>query len=134
MTLEWIDDDRLRTRQVCQAIAEHPRTKERVWFNQAHLFHISSLHSEARECLLAQFGEANLPRNAYYGDGSPIEDSILDEIRGVYAEVETAYPWRESDILMLDNMLVAHGRRPFGGPRKVLVGMAEAFGMGEGAI
>ncbi|MGH8770786.1 MAG: condensation domain-containing protein [Burkholderiales bacterium] len=134
MTLEWMDSDRLCTRQVCQAVAEHPRTKEWVWFNQAHLFHISSLHSEARECLLAQFGETNLPRNAYYGDGSPIEDSILDEIRGVYAEVETAFPWRESDILMLDNMLVAHGRRPFSGPRKVLVGMAEPFGMGERAI
>jgi alpha-ketoglutarate-dependent taurine dioxygenase len=134
MTLEWVKGDRLRTRQVCQAVAEHPRTKERVWFNQAHLFHVSSLHPEAREGLLAQFDEADLPRNAYYGDGSPIEDSILDEIRGVYAELETAFLWHESDVLMLDNMLVAHGRRPFSGPRKVLVGMAEASGMDGEAI
>ncbi len=30
--------------------------------------------------------------------------------------------------MMLDNMLVAHGRAPFVGPRKVVVGMAELFG------
>jgi hypothetical protein len=32
------------------------------------------------------------------------------------------------DILMVDNMLVAHGREPFSGPRKILVAMAEPFG------
>lgn len=37
---EWKDGNRLRTSQVCQAIATHPKTKETVWFNQAHLFHI----------------------------------------------------------------------------------------------
>jgi hypothetical protein len=28
---------------------------------------------------------------------------------------------------MLDNMLIAHGREPFMGSRKVVVGMAEPF-------
>jgi hypothetical protein len=28
---------------------------------------------------------------------------------------------------MIDNMLVSHGRRPFKGPRKTLVAMAEAY-------
>jgi hypothetical protein len=27
--------------------------------------------------------------------------------------------------MLLDNMMVAHGREPFSGPRKVAVGMAE---------
>ena len=41
--LEWKADGELRTRQVCQAVARHPHTGESVWFNQAHLFHVSNL-------------------------------------------------------------------------------------------
>jgi hypothetical protein len=37
------------------------------------------------------------------------------------------FTWSAGDILMLDNMLTAHGRMPYNGPRKVLVGMAESF-------
>jgi alpha-ketoglutarate-dependent taurine dioxygenase len=96
-----------------------------VWFNQAHLFHISSLEPDVRESLLLSFREEDLPRNAYYGDGSRIEDDVLDEIRDVYQQEKVVFAWQEGDILMLDNMLMAHGRTPFIGQRKVLVGMAE---------
>lgn len=122
---EWKDSDNLRTRQVCQAVATHPQTGETVWFNQAHLFHVSSLNPEVRQSLISTFKEDDLPRNAYYGDGSPIEDSVLDEIRDLYQQEAVIFTWQEGDILMLDNMLAAHGRLPFVGSRKVVVGMAE---------
>lgn len=123
---EWKGNNRLRTVQVCQAVAAHPQTGEMVWFNQAHLFHISNLAPELRERLIAEFKD-DLPRNVYYGDGSPIEDEALDSIRACYQQEMIAFPWQERDILMLDNMLVAHGRMPFAGRRKVVVGMAESF-------
>jgi alpha-ketoglutarate-dependent taurine dioxygenase len=130
--LEWKDGgNRLRTRQVCQAVLEHPRTGGSLWFNQAHLFHVSSLPPELRETLLATFKEEGLPRNAYYGDGSPIEDDALSEIRRAYDEESVAFPWQEGDILMLDNLRVAHGRRPFTGKRRVVVGMAEPMSAGS---
>ncbi|MBA3712217.1 MAG: amino acid adenylation domain-containing protein [Pyrinomonadaceae bacterium] len=122
---EWTSNNRLRTRQLCQAVATHPKVGEMVWFNQAHLFHISSLEADIRESLLSSFRAEDLPRNAYYGDGSQIEDDVLDEIRDVYRQEQVVFPWQEGDILMLDNMLMAHGRAPFVGSRKVLVGMAE---------
>jgi alpha-ketoglutarate-dependent taurine dioxygenase/acyl carrier protein len=124
---EWTSNNRLRTRQLCQGVAAHPQIGEMVWFNQAHLFHISSLEPDVRESLLLSFGEEDLPRNAYYGDGSQIEDGVLNEIRDVYEEEKVIFAWQEGDILMLDNMLMAHGRTPFIGQRKVLVGMAEPF-------
>lgn len=127
ITYEWKPDGELRTRQVCQAVAVHPRTKETVWFNQAHLFHVSNLESSVREALLAVVNEADLPRQACYGDGTPIETAVLDEIRDVYQCHAVRFPWEEGDVLMLDNMLVAHGRTPFKGPRKILVAMAEAI-------
>ncbi|HEY0378319.1 MAG TPA: TauD/TfdA family dioxygenase [Pyrinomonadaceae bacterium] len=124
---EWKDENRLRTRQVRQAVATHPKTGETVWFNHAHMFHLSNLRPEVRESLLSEFKEEDLPRNAYYGDGSRIEASVLDEIRGVYQEAAVIFPWQEGDVLMLDNFLASHGREPFVGPRQILVAMAELY-------
>jgi alpha-ketoglutarate-dependent taurine dioxygenase len=124
---EWIDDENLRTYQVCQAVARHPVTQEMVWFNQAHLFHISALDPIVRETLLEVVTEENLPRNVYYGDGKPIEDQVLEEIRGVLDEHMVTFPWKQGDVLMLDNMLTAHAREPFQGKRRVVVAMAEAY-------
>jgi malonyl CoA-acyl carrier protein transacylase/alpha-ketoglutarate-dependent taurine dioxygenase len=132
MEFEWKDGERLRTRQLCQAIASHPKTGETVWFNQAHLFHMSSLGAGLQSALLGSFGEEDLPRNAYYGDGSRIEASVLDEVRAAYQQAATVFAWREGDVLMVDNMLVAHGRNPYVGPRRVLVVMAEPYGISDG--
>lgn len=126
--LEWKPDNRLRTRQVCQAIATHPRTGDVVWFNQAHLFHVSSLPDAMRATLLRGVAADELPRNAYYGDGSEIEAEALDHVREAYARETVAFAWEQADVLLLDNMLTAHGRLPFTGPRQVLVAMAEPHG------
>lgn len=80
-----------------------------------------------REAMLQAFEEEELPRNAYYGDGSSIETSVLDEIREVYQRASVSFPWQEGDVLLLDNMLVAHGRKPFVGTRKIFVAMTESF-------
>jgi len=122
---EWKDDGELRTRQVCQAVATHPWTGDQVWFNQAHLFHVSNLPAEVRESLLEIVDEEDLPRNVYYGDGTPIEHEVLERIRAVLDECAISFPWQEGDVLMLDNMLAAHARAPFTGPRKVVVAMAQ---------
>jgi hypothetical protein len=124
---EWLDHNRLRTRQVCQAAAVHPVTGVWVWFNQAHLFHVSSLESSVRAALSATYDEREYPRNVYYGDGSPIEDEALENIRAAYRQETITFAWQAGDVLMLDNMLMAHGRQPFTGPRKVVVGMVQSF-------
>jgi alpha-ketoglutarate-dependent taurine dioxygenase len=41
------------------------------------------------------------------------------------------FPWRTGDVLMLDNMLTAHARDPFEGPRKVVVAMAQSYREGQ---
>lgn len=122
---EWRSGDRLRTRQICQGVCNHPDTDEPLWFNQAHLFHVSSLLPELRESLLEDLGEDELPRHARFGDGSSIEEDDLAEIRAAYEQEMVIFPWQDGDLVLLDNMLTAHGRRPFSGKRRVLVGMAE---------
>lgn len=122
---EWKKGDRLRTRQVRPALRNHPRTGESVWFNHALFFHFSSLDSRARESILSVVDEEDVPFNTFYGDGSPIEADVLEEIRAAYAQETVCSPWRKGDILLLDNMLSAHGREPFEGARKIVVAMAE---------
>uniref|UniRef100_UPI000B4A4312 TauD/TfdA family dioxygenase n=1 Tax=Calothrix rhizosoleniae TaxID=888997 RepID=UPI000B4A4312 len=99
---EWKDADCLQTRQICPAVVEHPQTGEAVWFNQAHLFHISNLDPYVRESILKNYQESELPRNTYYGDGSAIETAVLAEIREIYQQESIIFPWREGDILLLD--------------------------------
>ena len=124
LSYEWLEHDVLRTRQVNPATAVHPGTGAKLWFNQAHLFHASNLGKEMADTLLASLGEENLPRNSYYGDGSPIEHEVMDLIRSAYAQTRIKFTWSRNDLLLLDNMLFTHGREPYTGPRKVLVGMA----------
>ncbi len=123
--VEWKSDGDLRTSQVRPAVIKHPKTGEAVFFNQILLHHTFCLKSEVRESLFSDFEENNLPRNVYYGDGSPIEDSVIEEILAVYQQAEVSFPWQKGDVLMLDNMLAAHKRNPYVGSRKIVVAMGQ---------
>jgi alpha-ketoglutarate-dependent taurine dioxygenase len=121
----WLEDDVLRTSGVCQGVARHPRTGEIVFFNQAHLFHSSSLGGEEREMLQEVFGD-QLPRHARYGDGSEITTGELEAVRAAFRANEIVFQWRRGDALLLDNMQWAHGRRSYTGERLVLAALMNA--------
>lgn len=120
---EWLEDNSLRTTETCQAVATHPGSGKTVWMNQAHLFHVSSLNEATRLALTELMVEEDLPRNAYYGDGSRIEDDDLAAVRAAFDAEIIAFPWQAGDLLMVDNLAMSHGRRSFEGPRRVLVAM-----------
>lgn len=122
---EWKGDGRLRTRQIRPAVRRHPKTGEEVWFNHAAFFHVTSLEPAMREALLADFGVEGLPYNTYYGDGTPIEPEVVEQIQAAYRAEMVVFPWEPGDVLLLDNLTVAHGRRPYTGERQVVVAMAE---------
>lgn len=123
MEFQWKDNDRLMTRCVRPAVVRHPRTGEPTWFTQAQHWHVSCLDPETRRVLTSSYRQEDLPRNCYYGDGSEIADDEMNHILGVYQKLEVSFPWQASDIILLDNLLTAHGRNPFVGERKLLVAM-----------
>lgn len=125
ISIEWVDDHHLRTRQIRPAIAIHPQTRESVWFNHATVLHVSSVKPGLREMLLKMCSEENLPNNTYYGDGTSIEPDVMEALRAAYRAETITFSWQETDVLLVDNLLTAHGRNPFTGKRKVVVGMAE---------
>jgi len=122
--LNWKRDGGLQTRNKTQVTKEHRSNNRPVWFNQAHLYHVSNLGVEVMNALLDSFSSPfELPRNAFYGDGGEIDIAYLDHIRQVLNSCKTIFPWAQGDILCLDNSLIMHGRTPFKGQREVLVAM-----------
>lgn len=124
---QWKADGCLHTAQICQAMATHPVTGDLIWFNQAHLFHVSSLEPKTRTALLSIYREDELPRNAYYGDGSSIEEETLNQVRKAFSAESVAFPWQLHDVLLLDNMRVSHSRNPFKGKRRILAAMGDLY-------
>jgi alpha-ketoglutarate-dependent taurine dioxygenase len=125
MDFEWKADGTLVTRAIRPAVVRHPTTGELSWFNQAQHWHICCLDHATRKSLTTLFAEDELPRRCYYGDSSPIEDSVMEEILEVYQRLELAFAWQAGDIMLLDNVLMAHARNPFAGERKLLVAMGD---------
>ncbi|GMK39949.1 hypothetical protein PCCS19_30040 [Paenibacillus sp. CCS19] len=122
---QWMQDGGLRVARTGPAVIEHPITKEPLWFNHAAFFHVSTLDESIREALLTIYKPIELPNNTYYGDGTEIEPEVLDLIREAYDAESIKFTWELNDVLLLDNLMVAHARERFEGPRKILVCMSE---------
>jgi alpha-ketoglutarate-dependent taurine dioxygenase len=126
LDFEWKSGDRLRTACVRPALINHPKTGAISWFNQAQHWHVSCLDPTVRDSLLAAFETDDLPRTCLFGDGSTIPDAFMDHILDVYRKLEVTFRWRQKDVLLVDNVLTAHARNPFVGPRKLFVALANS--------
>ncbi len=122
MELNWIGDV-LQTRHAAQGCVADESGRP-LWFNQTHVFHPANLAPAALASLTKLFGKDQLPRNAFYGDGSEISDETVHQVNAAFDERAVGIPWRAGDLVILDNMRFAHGRAPFKGSRKLHVAMA----------
>ncbi len=122
LAYQWINES-LRTWQTCQSTLVHEPTKKNVWFNQAHLFHVSMLPGNVQASLRTMFQDVEMPRNSYLGDGTAISPEHIAAIQAAYEEMKIPLRLLKHDVLLLDNERVAHGRHPYTGERKVRVAM-----------
>lgn len=121
----WKADGGIRVRSVRPAIVRHPVTGTEVWFNQADQWHPAGLGDETAAELATLLPEDEIPQNVTFADGSPIPAEYVRQIQEVGLASAVDVDWRRGDLLLIDNMLVAHGRRPFTGSRRVLVAMSD---------
>lgn len=122
---EWCGGDRLRTVQVRPAVARHPLSGEPVWLNHAMALHASSLPAELRRTIEREMGASAQPHATTYGDGTPIPDEVVEVLRAAYRAETARFDWRKGDLLLVDNLRVAHGREPYSGERSVAVAMSQ---------
>jgi alpha-ketoglutarate-dependent taurine dioxygenase len=121
---EWKRDGGLRITQLRPATTRHPVTGTEVWFNQSDQWHPAALGDDTARALAEVLPPDELPQSVTFADGTPIPDEYVLQVRdrGLAGAVDV--DWRTGDLLLIDNVLVGHGRRSFTGPRRVLVAMS----------
>lgn len=128
---EWPSADHLTTHQFSPGVILHPVTKEPLFFNQIQLHHTAFLDPKVLEALLAMVPREHLPRQVTFGDGTQIPDAMARHIEKVSWEHSVSFPWQHGDVLMVDNMLVAHGRNPYKNPREMFVAMGDMVSLSD---
>jgi alpha-ketoglutarate-dependent taurine dioxygenase len=124
---EWTGAGHLVLETERPATTRHPVTGRRVWFNQAHLFHLNARYlGRVRFALARAFFAATglVPHDASFGDGSPISDDVIAHLFDVLDAHTVPVVWEAGDALLVDNVLAMHGREPFRGDRKIVVAMS----------
>ncbi|MFD9338256.1 TauD/TfdA family dioxygenase [Streptomyces sp. NPDC060028] len=121
----WRADGGLHISQLRPATVVHPETGQEVWFNQADQWHPASLGDETAAALAQLLPPKELPQYVTLADGSPIPDQYVLQVRDRGLENAVNVDWNTGDLMVIDNIAVGHGRRPFTGPRRVLVAMTD---------
>jgi len=116
----WLPEGTLQVSTRCQALATHPQTGAEVWFNQADQWHPSALAPRVRAFYEELVGKDQLPHDCRYADGEPIEENVVAKIRRTLNQCKLLFDWQQCDLLVIDNILMMHGRESFTGERKTL--------------
>ncbi|ARF54310.1 TauD/TfdA family dioxygenase [Streptomyces gilvosporeus] len=117
---EWLPDGRLRTRQRRSAVVEHPRTGAPVWFNQVAFLNERTLDPMVRDYLVDVYGPEGLPFNTAYGDGTALTGETVETLNAAYRAATVGEPWQDGDVLLVDNLRMAHSREPYEGDRDIV--------------
>ena len=65
----------------------------------------------------------NSEKSICYGDDSPISNDDMAVVIKLADELTFDIPWQTGDIVLVDNFVTMHGRRPFEGQRRVLASL-----------
>ena len=117
----WKSKEQLILKWRRKAVEKHPLTGEMIWFNHSLFFNSNSLDPIVKNTL----SKDQLPFDTFYGDGSAIDIDTLAVIASAFDRNKKIFNWEKGDVLLLDNMLMAHGRNPYKGDRKIVVSMLE---------
>ncbi|MCH9626344.1 MAG: hypothetical protein S4CHLAM123_15410 [Chlamydiales bacterium] len=108
------------------SIIAHPKTGERVWFNQAHLYDYNPRLLGFWNWVGTKFvycRKNTVMHEIYYGDGKKVPKKDLYHVMDVLEKETIKFPWQKGDVLVLDNILTMHGRASFSGERRILASL-----------
>ena len=122
----WREDGSLSTLFVAPGFIDHPLTGETVWFN--HIAPQSQNRRIMGEERWAAFYERfkdkpHRPYGTTYGDGGEIDPTDLDVLFDALESLTLSIRWKEGDLMLIDNIVTAHGRNPYEGMRNIQVAL-----------
>lgn len=121
----WERDGSLRTKQRRAAIVEHPVTGETCWFNDIAFLNQWAVDDSERGVLLKTFGAEGMPLNTFYGDGEPLDEAAFKALLDAYDRTTRRVTLAPGELLLVDNILTAHGREPYTGEWDLAVALAD---------
>lgn len=139
----WLANDSLRLINTRPAVAIHPQSGKKIWFNHTQVFHSAAARMEYAHILGRQKNLRGLVLNLFlrindlwesftqkpeeramhvtFGNGDPIPDHYVKHLIDVIWKNIYINPWQKGDMIMIDNYRTAHGRLPYYGQREVNV-------------
>ncbi len=123
---QWLKGDWIEIKHRRPAVAQHPITGDKVWFNQAHLYDFNPRLLGLIRFLavkLVYFRRLTRLHEVSFADGSSISRSDLYHILDVLEKNTVSNPWKQGDVMVLDNILTMHGRATFKGKRRILTAL-----------
>ncbi|WP_059954606.1 TauD/TfdA family dioxygenase [Burkholderia ubonensis] len=117
------DGEQLVVERMSNWTVRHPETSEALWFNHGVFFNAMSLPDATRRAFEKLFGSGVYPFQTAYADGTAIDPDTYTSLRGAYEGALCRVRLQRGDVLIVDNLLVAHGRDAYEGMRKHYVTM-----------
>lgn len=116
----WHDDGSLTVFTSLEPFLDHPVTGQRLYRSGLHRAHTATevLSTEIRR-------NSHYPTGMFLGNAQRLEQAEVDHINAVCDQKTYSWPWRDGDIMILDNLQVWHGRNPYEGPRDVQVALLD---------
>jgi alpha-ketoglutarate-dependent taurine dioxygenase len=143
LEITWLDDDKLRLVNDRPSMQTHPDTGEKVWFNHLQVFHREAAAIEYKHIynrrkdfysfkyMIALDAITFFKRmfkkpedeamHMVFADGTEIPKSYVAHVEQLIWDNLIVSPWKQGDVLMIDNFITSHGRLPYRGPRDILV-------------
>ncbi|XP_078657366.1 dapdiamide synthesis protein DdaC-like [Branchiostoma floridae x Branchiostoma belcheri] len=118
---KWEDDGAMRNWTVLPALYKY--RGDWVWFTVPHAEN-SSYMKNTPYWADKDLPHHMYPQHTYYGDGTDIEQDVLQHIRDTIWQVAAGFQLQKGDLLVLNNIYCQHARLGFTGKRKLAVALA----------
>jgi hypothetical protein len=130
LDFEWIDGS-LSTSYRGQGVVHHPASGTDVWFNQLipQIHSVQSVGADLYEAYAEHYAAGRpRPYDTCLGDGTQLTADDVDAAYDMLDAITVAFPWQRGDMMLVDNVICAHGRSTFTGDRDIQVAL-----LGEGS-
>ena len=118
----WNADASLTVVDTLDPFTDHPKTGERFFRSNVHTNKAADRQGYGDIRTRVQASQKR--RSGHFLDnGEELSPDECETIHRILEEVEISWKWQDGDVMILDNLQVAHGRNPFSGPREILVAL-----------
>jgi alpha-ketoglutarate-dependent taurine dioxygenase len=124
VSYEWLEDGSLNMWTTLPSTTTHPVTGDVLLFNQLHAQHQHRfLIGDARAELMDAAYGADIPRPYFptFGGGDALTDAEYFAIQDELESRLTRFAWQAGDMMLVENKLTGHGRKPYRGERDIQV-------------